>query len=206
MKSHFIKLCTVFFCVSFITINSYSQSNLDKPTAYISIQVFVGQHGISFKNYHNSKGLSFGFNLSLGLYLINNNTYHGGLQFTLLEGASYEKNRRQISEDFKLVNPNYDKHIIFKFTQFRSANIGWFNQFDINNSSIFHRLGFGIFGTTEKDQLFDFSMHNTLGVILNKDNNTNFLIGISHDAQIGIGNPNYSMKNLVLTFGGFGDF
>jgi len=192
------------FC--FLYLNSYSQTSLDKPSAYISISAFMGKHNISFKNYAKSSGISFGFNVSLGIYLINNHDYHGGLQFTLLEGASFDKNRRQLSEDFNLPNKNYDKHILFNFAQFRSTNVGWFNQIDINNFSIFHRLGFGIFGTTEKDQLFDFSIHNTLGILTNNQNNTSILIALTHDAQIGIGNPNYTMSNTAFTFGGFRSF
>jgi hypothetical protein len=202
MNKNFILTCLIL--IGLIPIKNYSQSSFEEPTAYLSIQIFVGKHHIAFKDYKKSKGLSFGFNVSLGLYLIHNDDYHGGLQFTLLEGASYEENRRQLSEDFDLPNKDYDKHIIFKFSQFRSANIGWFNQLDIDDYAIFYRLGFGIFGTTEKDQLFDFSMHNTLGLLANSNNKTSFLIGFSHDAQIGIGNPNYTMSNTALTFGGFG--
>ena len=198
------KIIIIFSCL--FSVISYGQSVIEKPTAYIGISAFIGKHNISFKEYKNSKGWSFGFNVSLGLYLVNNDTYHGGLQFTLLEGASYEKNRRQISEDFELPNKDYDKHILFKFAQFRSSIIGWFNEFEVNNFSIFHRIGFGIFGTTEKDQLFDFSMQNTLGILSNTQNNTRFLIGVTHDAQIGVGNPNYTMSNVGLTFGGFRSF
>ena len=72
--------------------------------------------------------------------------------------------------------------------------------------SVFHRIGFGIFGTTEKDQLFDFGMHNALGILTNKGKNTRFIIGVIHDAQIGVGNPNYTMSNIGLTFGGFRSF
>ncbi|HHC79834.1 MAG TPA: hypothetical protein ENK46_08120 [Flavobacteriia bacterium] len=184
----------------------YSQSMLEKPTAYISISAFVGKHTIAFKDYAHSKGWSFGFSLSLGLYLVNSNDYHGGLQYTLLEGASYEKNRRQVSEDFILPNTKYDKHILFKFTQFRSSTVGWFNEFDTGDFSFFHRIGFGIFGTTEKDQLFDFSMHNALGILSNNPSNTRLLISVIHDAQIGIGNPNYTMSNTAFTIGGFRSF
>jgi len=192
--------------LSFIYLNSYSQSSLDKPSVYISINAFLGKHKIAFKNYANSIGTSFGFNVSLGIYLINNRDYHGGLQFNLIEGASLDKKRRQLSENFNLPNKNYDKHILFNFAQFRSTNIGWFNQIDINNYSIFHQIGFGIFGTTEKDQLFDFSIHNALGILTNKQNNTRFLIAIIHDAQIGIGNSNYTMSNTAFSFGGFRSF
>lgn len=203
MKRNLI-FSVLLFC--FVYTGCYSQSVLEKPTAYISISAFIGKHNISFKNYAESRGWSFGFNLSLGLYLINNEDYHGGLQFTLVEGASYDKNRRQLSEDFVTPNKDYDKHIMFKFAQFRSSNIGWFNQFDLDNFSLFHRIGFGIFGTTEKDQLFDFGMHNALGILTNNENNTRFLIGIMHDAQIGVGNPNYTMSNTAVTFGGFRSF
>ena len=200
-----IKTILISSCILF-SFKGYSQSIIEKPTAYLSISAFIGKHNVSFKEYANSRGWSFGFNVSLGLYLINDDSYHGGLQFTLLEGASYEKNRRQLSEDFELPNKEYDKHILFKFAQFRSTSIGWFNEFDIDNFSIFHRIGFGIFGTTEKDQLFDFSMHNALGIITNTQQNTRFLIGVIHDAQIGVGNPNYTMSNIGLTFGGFRSF
>lgn len=197
---------SVLIAVCFFYINTYSQTNLENPSAYLSISAFIGQHKISFKNYTKSKGTSFGFNVSLGIFLINNKDYHGGLQFTLLEGASMDKKRRQLSENFNLPNKNYDKHILFNFAQFRAANIGWFNQIDTNNFSFFHLIGFGVFGTTEKDQLFDFSMHNALGILTNKANTTRFLMTITHDAQIGVGNPNYTMSNTAFSFGGFRTF
>jgi len=192
--------------LSLFYFNSYSQTSLDKPAAYISISAFIGKHNISFKNFAKSNGLSFGFSLSFGIYLINNKDYHGGLQFTLLEGASYNKSRRQLSEDFILPNKKYDKHILFKFAQFRSSTVGWFNLFDFTNYSLFHQIGFGNFGTTEKDQLFDFSMHNALGILTNQQNNTRLLLSFIHDAQIGIGNPNYTMSNTAFSFGGFRSF
>ena len=197
------------FCILisiFFYINSYSQTTLDKPAAFISISVFAGRHNISFKEFAESTGWSFGLSLSMGVYLINKTDYHGGLQFNLLEGASIEKRRRQLSEEFILPNKNYDKHIIFKFAQFRSTTVGWFNQIDIDNFSLFHDIGFGIFGTTEKDQLFDFSMHNALGVLTNNNNNTRLLLSVMHDMQIGVGNPNYSMSNTALNVGGFRSF
>jgi hypothetical protein len=206
LKRHKLISFTILIYGFFLSLSGYGQSVLEKPTAYVSIQISLGQHNISFKDYASSKGYSFGLNLSLGLYLVNDKDYNGGLQFSLLEGASYEKNRRQKSENFVLPNKDFDKHIIFKFAQFRSVNIGWFNEFDIDNTTVFHRLGFGIFGTTEKDQLFDFSMHNSLGIIANNKENTRFLIGLTHDKQIGIGNPNYTMSNTALTLGGFGNF
>ena len=204
MKSLLIKIIPLVFC--FVYLNNYSQSVLNKPSAYISINAFVGKHKISFKNFAKSNGTSFGFNVSLGIYMVNNNDYHGGLQFTFLEGASLDKKRRQLSEEFDLPNKNYDKHILFNFAQFKAANIGWFNQIDTNNFSIFHLIGFGIFGTTEKDQLFDFSIHNALGILTNRQNNTRILMTVVHDAQIGIGNPNYSMSNAAFSFGGFRSF
>ncbi len=199
-----LKFCILFFI--FFYFYSYSQSTLNKPAAFISISAFGGRHNISFKDFAKSTGWSFGLNLSMGIYLINKSDYHGGLQFNLLEGASFEKQRRQLSEDFILPNKNYDKHIIFKFAQFRSTSIGWFNQIDVDNFSLFHQIGFGIFGTTEKDQLFDFSMHNALGILTNNNNNTRLLISVMHDIQIGLGNPNYRMSNTALSVGGFRNF
>lgn len=204
------KIVFVFICLLiFFETKVLAQSVTDEynPSIFASIQFTLGRHNVSFKDFAKSPGMSFGFKFNLGIYIITEQDFRGGLQYTLVEAASYNKNRRKLSEDFDLPNKNYDKHLVFKFAQFKSSNIGWFSEFDLeNNLTLFHQIGFGIFGLTEKSPLLDFAMHNHLGLIF--QDNTGFRIntGIMHDATIGIGNPNYDISNLGLTFGGFRAF
>lgn len=175
--------------------------------ALASIQIFVGRHNVNFKNYAHSPGLSFGFKVNIGIYVVKNESYRGALQYTLLEGASNNKDRRKLSEEFELPNPNYDKHIVFKFAQFRSSNIGWMSEFDLGNISLFHQIGFGIFGLTEKSPLFDFSMHNHVGILLGDfEEALRPNLGILYDQTIGTGNPNYDISNIGFSGGGLRNF
>ncbi len=170
---------------------------------YININGTVGHHTIVFKDYAKSSGLSFGYVVNFGIYAINKSKYGGGLFFSLLEAASRDENRREKSELFTLPNPNFDKHIIFKFAQFRSGNIGWFNEFDLSSKfSIRHSIGFGIFGTTEKDQLLDFGMNNQLSLFYGNKDKFGIRVGINFDNTFGTGNPNYLQRNLGISIGG----
>jgi len=138
----------------------------------------------------------------LGIYAISSENYDGGLQFTLIEGASFDKNRRRLSEDFELNDTAFDKHIIFKFAQFRSTNIGWFSRVKLTEKiHLDHQFGLGIFGTTEKDQLFDLGLHNSFSLLLGNVSSINYKIGLMHDAQVGTGNPNYKMSNVGVLIG-----
>lgn len=192
----------------FILLLAFSVSTLNAqdaftPKAFISISATAGSHSITFVDFDKSAGLSFGFDVNVGIYAVQKTKFQGGFQFALLEGASYEENRRQISEDFVLPNADFDKHIIFKFAQFRSSTVGWFSQVQLKETiSLEHQIGFGIFGTTEKDQLYDFGMRNSLGVIIGTPGRINLKLGLIHDAQIGIGNPNYTMSNIGVLIGG----
>jgi|GEM_PF-5639521 len=179
-----------------------AQQNIEPVKAFISIKAFVGKHVIRFRGSGDSPGASFGFLVSAGIILVDKGDYHGGLEFTLMEGASYNKERRELSESFERPHTNYDKHVIFNFAQFRSSTIGWYSQVDRDNLSFTHRIGFGIFGTTEKDQLFDFSMNNRFGLLTgNNPQKARASFEVAHDLQIGIGNPNYGMYNLALAIG-----
>ncbi len=200
-----MKLRIALFCL-LLSLASFLSLAQNFPAAFLNISATLGRHNISFNDFSNSPGPSFGFKVSLGIYAINKNIYSGGLIFTLLEGASYDSERRQLSEDFILPNQDFDKHIIFKFAQFRSATIGWFNNLKVGNTELYHQIGFGIFGTTERDQLFDFSIHNELGVYLGKIDKFRLALGLTHDKTIGSGNPNYDMSNLGLIIGGIRTF
>lgn len=193
-----------------ITCNSNAQSLTKedyKPSAFISLQITLGRHNIIFNDFAKAPGMSFGFKFNTGIYIITDKEFRGGLQYTLIEGASYNKNRRKLSEDFVLPNPKFDKHLVFKFAQFKSSNVGWFSEIDLeDNFTIFHQIGFGIFGLTEKSPLLDFAMHNHLGVIFQDRTGFRINSGIMHDITIGTGNPNYDINNLGWTFGGFRGF
>jgi len=185
---------------------SFSQ-NEDGPKAFISISGTLGRHKINFKNHAKSPGLSFGFSVSAGIYAVDNGDFRGGLVVTLLEGASRDEERRQLSEDFDIPYKDFDKHIIFKFAQFRSATIGWFSEWDAsNNTTLYHQLGFGIFGTTESDQLLDFGMSNQAGFLLGDQDSFRARLGATFDTTFGTGNPNYTQNNIGFTFGGFRAF
>ena len=192
----------------FIVLNSmlvYAQN--EGPAAFISISGTLGRHTVKFKDYAKSPGFSFGFSVSAGIYAVNNNDFRGGLVLTLLEGASRDEQRRQLSEDFDLPDKNFDKHIIFKFAQFRSATIGWFSEYDTSeNTTLYHQIGFGIFGTTERDQLLDFGMSNQAGVLLGNSDTIRARLGGTFDTTFGTGNPNYVQNNIGFTFGGFRSF
>jgi len=193
----------------FFANNLYSQEILEnsKPNFFLTINGTIGKHTIKFKKFSKSSGLSFGFSVSAGIYAIHKGDYKGGLVFTLLEGASRNIERRQTSEDFELVHPKFDKHIIFNFAQFRSATIGWFNEIEITEKlDIYHQLAFGIFGTTENDQLLDFGMSNQAGILTGEEDAFRFRLGATYDTTFGTGNPNYKQNNFGVTFGGFRSF
>ena len=197
----------VFSLLILLIFTLHSKAQNDGPAAFISISGTLGKHKINFKNHAKSPGLSFGFSVSAGIYAIDNGDFRGGLVVTLLEGASRDEKRRQLSEDFNPPHPEYDKHIIFKFAQFRSATIGWFSEWDASdNSTLYHQIGFGIFGTTESDQLLDFGMSNQAGVLLGNTDAFRARLGVSYDTTFGTGNPNYVQNNLGFTFGGFRAF
>ena len=200
-----LSLLSLLLILSFYN-EGFSQEQ-EGPKAFISISGTLGRHSVNFKDFAKSSGFSFGFSISAGIYAVDNGDYRGGLVLTLLEGASRDERRRQLSEDFELPHPDYDKHIIFKFAQFRSANIGWFSEWDASdNVTLYHQIGFGIFGSTEKDQLLDFGMSNQLGTLLGDAESFRARLGINHDTTFGTGNPNYVQNNLGFTFGGFRAF
>ncbi len=200
------KLIGILSLLFLIPTASFTQES-DGPAAFISISGTLGRHKINFKNHAKSPGFSFGFSVSAGIYAVDNGDFRGGLVVTLLEGASKDEERRQLSEDFKPPYPQYDKHIIFKFAQFRSATIGWFSEWDASdNNTLYHQIGFGIFGTTESDQLLDFGMSNQAGVLLGNADSFRARLGVNYDTTFGTGNPNYVQNNLGFTFGGFRAF
>lgn len=182
----------------------FSQDEPQGPRAFITINGTLGRHSITFKDFDKSPGLSFGFSVSAGIYAVNDGNYRGGLVFTLLEGASRNTSRRQLSEDFELPSPEFDKHIIFNFAQFRSTNIGWFSEYSTSKRvSLYHQIGFGIFGTTEQDQLLDFGMSNQAGVLIGDEDKFRLRLGLNYDNTFGTGNPNYLQNNLGFTLGGY---
>lgn len=193
--------------LSSLTLSTFAQPPSSTPRAFISISGTLGGHSISFKDFANSPGFSFGYSVSLGIYAVTNPTYKGGLVLTLLEGASRNKNRRQQSIDFDLPHATYDKHEIFNFAQFRSGNIGWFSEFKVSEGfACYHQVGFGIFGTTEKDPLLDFGMSHQAGILTGNENGFRFRLGINYDTTFGTGNPNYKQNNVGITFGGYRNF
>lgn len=167
---------------------------------FLSIEGTFGRHNVQFKEFSNSPGASFGFKVSAGLLVIQGEGYQGGPQYTLIEGASYNKNRRRLSEDFVLNDPSFDKHIVYKFAMFRSSNVGWASFIPIGNGRLYHTVGFGIFGLTENDPLMNFGIHNSLGIELGQ-RSFRWKFGLGHDLTIGNGNPNYSISNLALNMG-----
>jgi hypothetical protein len=186
------------FCLLHVNISAQKTNQV-----FVNINGFAGSHTIVFKDFKNSTGLSFGYAINLGIYAINKTNYQGGLFFGLLEGASRDLSRRKLSEDFVLEDSKFDKHIIFNFAQFRSGHIGWFNEFNIGpRSMLYHQIGFGIFGTTEKDQLLDFGMAHQLGLLLGNQEKFRMRIGLIYDTSFGTGNPNYIQKNIGLSIGG----
>ena len=195
----------------FLGVTTYAQdiniNNENEPRFFLTINGTLGSHTINFKDFAKSSGLSFGFSISAGIYAVNNGDYKGGLGLTFLEGASRDTNRRQLSEDFVLPDPSFDKHIIFNFAQFRSATIGWFNQLQVSETlDLYHQIGFGIFGTTERDQLLDFGMSNQAGVLIGNQDAFRLRVGLTYDTTFGTGNPNYTQNNIGITFGGFRSF
>ncbi len=178
-----------------------------QPSAFIAINGTLGRHNIIFRHFAKSPGLSFGYNVSVGIYAVNKEKYKGGLQITLLEGASRNENRRRLSEEFEIPYPDFDKHRVFKFAQFRSATIGWFSEYTFaENRTLYHQIGFGIFGTTELDQLLDFGMTNHVGILLGAPQGFNMRLGLSYDTTFGTGNPNYLQNNVGFVFGGHRSF
>ena len=167
---------------------------------FMSIEGTFGRHNVEFKEYASSPGMSFGFKVSAGFLIAEAGNYRGGPQYTLVEGASFSKNRRQLSEDFDLPNKDYDKHIVYNFAMFRSSNVGWASFIEVGGATLYHHLGFGIFGLTENDPLFNFGIHNQLGLQFGQKA-YQWRLGLMHDWTIGNGNPNYSISNLGLNVG-----
>ena len=203
------KTASIFVFLLLFVAFSYAQDPIDnsEPNFFLTINGTLGKHTINFKNFAKSSGYSFGFSVSAGIYAVHKGDYKGGLVFTLLEGASRNPDRRQISEDFELPHKSFDKHIIFNFAQFRSGTIGWFQQIKITDTlDFYHQLGFGVFGTTEKDQLLDFGMANQAGILIGNKDSFRFRLGTTYDTTFGTGNPNYKQNNIGLTFGGFNSF
>lgn len=205
-----MKKTAALFGLFLLFINaSYAQDSNENsdPGFFLTINGTLGKHTIKFKNFAKSSGFSFGFSVSAGIYAVQKGDYKGGLVFTLLEGASRNVDRRQMSEDFDLPHKSFDKHSIFNFAQFRSGTIGWFQEIKITDTlDIYHQLGFGIFGTTEKDPLLDFGMANQAGLLIGNKDNFRFRLGATYDTTFGTGNPNYKQNNIGITFGGFNDF
>lgn len=167
---------------------------------FLSFEGTLGRHNVEFKEFASTPALSFGFKVSAGFTVVESGSYSGGPQYTLIEGASFHPNRRKLSEDFELKNPDFDKHIVYNFAMFRSSNVGWTSFIDVGGSTFYHSVGFGIFGLTENDPLFNFGIHNNAGILLG-NSATQWKIGLSHDLTIGNGNPNYSISNLALNLG-----
>lgn len=167
---------------------------------FLSFEGTLGRHNVEFKEFASSPGMSFGFKVSAGFTVLESGNYSGGPQYTLIEGASYHPSRRQLSEDFELNNTDFDKHIVYNFAMFRSSSVGWMSFIDIGGSTFYHSIGFGIFGLTENDPLYNFGLHNNAGFLFGKAT-TQWKLGLSHDWTIGNGNPNYSISNLALNLG-----
>lgn len=200
-------LCVLFFWG--LVFHGKAQTTTDEynPSAFLSLQVTLGRHNVIFKDFAKTPAMSFGFKLNAGIYVITNRDFRGGLQYTLIEGASYHKNRRKLSEDFVLPHPEYDKHLVFKFAQFKSSNVGWFSEIDLeDNYTLFHQIGFGRFGLTEKSPLLDFAMHNHVGLVMRDKTGFRVNAGLMHDLTIGIGNPNDDISNIGVTLGSFRGF
>ncbi|HAS42859.1 MAG TPA: hypothetical protein DCS93_20435 [Microscillaceae bacterium] len=205
----------ILFLYSFIVCGCFfqvaqaqaQQSPNDFPRAFLSMQFTLGKHNVQFKSLGNSPGFSFGFKFNAGIYLVNDGNFAGGLQFTLLEGASNNKRRRQMSEDFDRPDKNFDKHIVYKFAMFRSSNVGWFSEIKAGEVTLFHQIGFGIFGLTENDPLYNLGMHNHVGIITQQpESPTRLHLGLLHDWTVGSGNPNYSISNVGMSVGGMRNF
>lgn len=188
--------------------NILGQETELSPKAFISFDMVLGRHNVQFKTFAHSPGFSFGFKVNAGIYIVESQNYRGGLQFTLIEGASNNKDRRRLSEEFDRPNKEFDKHIVYKFAMFRSSNVGWFSEISVSdNITFFHQLGFGIFGLTENDPLYNFGMHNHVGILTGKpEDNIRLRLGVLHDLTIGNGNPNYSISNLAFSIGGLKNF
>lgn len=167
---------------------------------FLSLEGTFGRHNVQFKEFAHTPAASFGFKVSAGLLVIQGEKYQGGPVYTLIEGASYHKDRRRLSEDFELNNKDFDKHIVYKFAMFRSSNVGWASFYNVGNTRLYHTVGFGIFGLTENDPLYNFGMHNSFGIQLGQKA-YQWKIGLGHDVTIGNGNPNYSISNLGLNVG-----
>lgn len=170
---------------------------------FLSIGGSIGRHSIEFVSLGTSPGLSFGLSVEGGIYATHHNKYKGGLYFNYTDAASRNVDRRAMSESFVLPNPKFDKHIIFNFAQFRASNIGWFSEYEHKASiALFHRIGFGIFGTTERDQLYDFALHHEVGTFLGSSSKFRVKLGLVLDHTFGTGNPNYKQSNIALLVGG----
>ncbi|WP_338760568.1 hypothetical protein WAF17_13850 [Bernardetia sp. ABR2-2B] len=210
-KSIFLSLFLIVFFFLKVKAQTTTPTLEKNPKAFISMSVILGRHDVVFKKFNHAAGMSFGFKINAGIYVTNSKRYRGGLQFTLIEGASNNKDRRRLSEEFELIDKDFDKHIIYKFAMFRSSNIGWFSELKLgqekNNIALFHQVGFGIFGLTENNPLFNFGMHNSLGVITGDfTDNFRLKVGLLHDTMIGTGNPNYGVNNFGFSIGGMKNF
>ncbi|MDX2306522.1 MAG: hypothetical protein NW226_27175 [Microscillaceae bacterium] len=206
-KRMILTACFLIFCgQSLLWAQAQGTEEFYRPNAFISLEMTLGRHNVIFKDFAKAPGMSFGFQVNLGIYVIRKEDFRGGFQYTLIEGASNNEDRRRLSEEFVLPQPEFDKHIVFKFAQFRSSSVGWFSELDAGNVTLYHQIGFGIFGLTERDQLFDFAMHNQIGVLLRAPEAFRIKLGLIHDVTVGTGNPNYDVTNLGFTFGGFKSF
>lgn len=194
-----MRIAAFVFLFMLSAIVSFGQS--DK--LFLSIGGSIGRHNIEFVSIGSSPGLSFGLSVEGGIYATHHLKYKGGLYFNYTDAASRNVDRRAMSESFVLPNPKFDKHIIFNFAQFRASNIGWFSEYELKPSiALFHRIGFGIFGTTERDQLYDFALHHEVGTLLGSSSKFRVKLGLVLDHTFGTGNPNYKQSNIALVVGG----
>lgn len=203
MTQKFILLFALFISSFFLQ----AQEEDFTPKAFLSIDLVLGRHNVAFKTFADSPGFSFGFKVNAGFYIVNNTNYQGGFQFTLIEGASNNSDRRRLSEEFDRPNKDFDKHIVYKFAMFRSSNVGWFSEFKVGELTLFHQIGAGIFGLTENDPLFNLGLHNHIGILTgDPGDKVRLKMGVLHDLTVGNGNPNYSISNLAFSVGGFKNF
>ena len=210
-KTLLLSLFLLLFCISQLKAQTTTPTLEKNPKAFISMSVILGRHDVVFKKFAHAAGLSFGFKINAGIYAVNNGNYRGGFQFTLIEGASNNKDRRRLSEEFELIDKNFDKHSVYKFAMFRSSNVGWFSELKLGQETssitLYHQIGFGIFGLTENNPLFNFGMHNSLGIMTGDfTDNFRLKVGMLHDAMIGTGNPNYGVNNIGFSIGGMKNF
>lgn len=192
----------VIVLLGLISFPSFASNPERTPKGFISIEGTLGRHDVHFKTFAHSPGLSFGFKASLGFYIHSGEQWRWGLYYGLVEGASFNEDRRQLSEDFVLPNTDFDKHIVYKFAMFRSSHIGWHQELVLSKfASLNHQIGFGIFGLTENNPLYNLGVHNSIGLSFGKNPRLKWQLGLIHDAMIGTGNPNYGVNNIGLVFG-----